>query len=138
MPTLEMPEQKNPETDEWRSSLDEVHATLLDTKAPPEARVDAALRCWKLAEHEDKEVEFRRQTLVANHGGYPRLSGILMDSIGQADAPEEFLWRALRALVQLAYDNPEVSFRILQNSIKEAREIAKQEVFSSIALRSIF
>lgn len=118
---------KDAETEAWHATLEEVHATLLDPQAPPEARIDAALRCWKLAEHDDKVVEFRRQNLVASHGGYPRLAGILVDAIAQEGAGEEFIWRGLRALIQLAYDNPAVAFQILQNSIKQARDMAKQE-----------
>ena len=40
---------------------------------------------------------------------------------------EEVQWRALRALVQLAYDNPEVSWLLLHNWVKEARQLAKEE-----------
>ena len=100
---------KDPETEAWHASLEDVHATLLDAQAPPDARVDAALRCWKLAEHEDKIVEFRRQNLVASYGGFPRLTGVVLDAIVKEGASEEFMWRGLRVLIQLAYDNPGVS-----------------------------
>jgi len=36
-------------------------------------------------------------------------------------------WRALRALVQLAYDNTAVSWLLLHNWVKEARQMVKEE-----------
>ena len=100
--------------------------TLQDAEAPADAKRDAALKCWQLAEHRSKHIERRRQAKIAGYGDYPHVGGLLLDCVVYQDV-EEVQWRALRALVQLAYDNAEVSWLLLHNWVKEARQLAKEE-----------
>ncbi len=123
------------EPPEFVLALEDVYQTLKDTGAPDEkaalrtyidARLEALVRCWQLAEHRTRHVEQRRQGLVASYGDYPHIGGLLLDCVAYQEV-EEVQWRALRALVQLAYDNPQVSWLLLHNWVKEARQLAKDE-----------
>ena len=115
------------EPPEFAVALEEVYQTLQDPDAPADAKRDAALQCWQLAEHRTKHVEHRRQALVAKYGDYPHIGGLLLDCVADQDVGEEVQWRALRALVQIAYDNTEVSWLLLHNWVKEGRQRAKDE-----------
>jgi hypothetical protein len=64
--------------------------------------------------------------MAASYGDYPHIGGLLLDCVVYQEV-EEVQWRALRALIQLAYDNTEVSWLLLHNWVKEARQIAKEE-----------
>jgi len=114
------------EPPEFDLAVEEVYQTLRDVEAPADAKRDAALKCWQLAEHRSKHIERRRQTRIAGYGDYPHVGGLLLDCVVYQDV-EEVQWRALRALVQLAYDNAEVSWLLLHNWVKEARVLVKEE-----------
>ena len=114
------------EPPEFAAALGAVYETLRDAEAPADAKRDAALQCWRLANHRTRQVEQRRQALVAGHGEWPHVGGLLLDCVAHADE-EEVLWRCLRALVQLAYDNIHVSWLLLHNWVKEGRQLAKEE-----------
>lgn len=113
------------EPPEFTMALEDAYQTLLHLEAPADAKRDAALQCWQLAEHRSKSIEHRRQVLVASYGDYPHIGGLLLDCVAYQEV-EEVQWRALRALVQLAYDNTEVSWLLLHNWVKEARQLAKE------------
>eukprot|EP00961_Rhodomonas_salina_P255595 3454154-Rhodomonas_salina.1 len=106
--------------------LSEVHEILSDADAPSDAKKDAALRCWALSEHRTRSVEKRRQELVAEFGEFPFIYGRLVDLMLTSQV-EEVQWRALRSLIQLAYDNPKVAWLVAQNGFKEGRALAKEE-----------
>mmetsp|Transcript_30891 Transcript_30891/g.99244 ORF Transcript_30891/g.99244 Transcript_30891/m.99244 type:complete len:365 (+) Transcript_30891:90-1184(+) len=115
------------ENAEFFSFLEDSFETLTSKRAPLESKCEAAIQCWRLSEHENKSVENRRQALVCEYGKFPHVSGVLVDLISASDTPEVLVWRCLRTLVQLSYDNSRVAETIIGNWKSEARSMAKDE-----------
>jgi hypothetical protein len=102
-------------------NLQAVYTSLQDPKAPDEARKDALLQCWQLAESRNRRVEEKRQMMVAKYGDYPGVPGLIMDLMLRSMV-EEIQWRAARALMQLCYSNPDVSWIVMHNAMRETRK----------------
>eukprot|EP00960_Hanusia_phi_P009202 265653-Hanusia_phi.AAC.1 len=115
------------ENSEYHSLLENAFETLTSVHAPLEAKCDAAIQSWRLSEHKNKMVENRRQKIVCEFGKFPHMSGVLVDLISASQTPEILVWRCLRALVQLSYDNPDVTEILVGNWRSEARSLARQE-----------
>ena len=106
---------------EWHMNLQAVYTALQDPKAPDEARKDALLQCWQLAESRNRRVEEKRQMMVAKYGDYPGVPGLILDLMLRSMV-EEIQWRAARALMQLCYSNPDVSWIVMHNAMRETRK----------------
>eukprot|EP00281_Chroomonas_sp_CCMP1168_P025691 CAMPEP_0206232606 /NCGR_PEP_ID=MMETSP0047_2-20121206/11511_1 /ASSEMBLY_ACC=CAM_ASM_000192 /TAXON_ID=195065 /ORGANISM="Chroomonas mesostigmatica_cf, Strain CCMP1168" /LENGTH=467 /DNA_ID=CAMNT_0053656365 /DNA_START=284 /DNA_END=1684 /DNA_ORIENTATION=+ len=106
---------------DWHSRLLDVYTVLKDTRAPDDAKRDAALKCWQLAEHRNRRSEQKRQKMVACYGDYPQVHGLLMDVLVTSES-EEVQWRCARALVQLCYGNPDTSWLVMHNNMRETKK----------------